>query len=192
MAAKIDNHNPAAKLALRRQLLREALRASPSAFRRQGLSVCDCFSGSETLWGVLRLEFPVREYLALDVKPKRARLKLDSLRYLQNQKWEHDVIDLDAYGSPWRHYFEVLKRRRPCVVFLTIGSTGMQIQQTEALSRLGITFKVPGGLHASLAPMITERTLGAFHAYGLQLLSGWEASNPGGSARYIGLRLAHA
>lgn len=188
MASKTDNHNPAAKLALRRQLLGEFVAAQSRAERRAGLAVCDCFSGSETLWSVLRAEFKVREYLALDVKPKRARLKLDSLRYLENQQWEHDVIDLDAYGSPWRHYFEVLKRRRPCLVFLTIGNTGMQIQQTEALAGLGITFKVPGGLHAALAEMITERTLGAFHAYGLRLLSAWEASNPGGSARYIGLR----
>jgi hypothetical protein len=180
---KTDNHNPAAKLALRRQLLSELPRKMP-------LSVADCFSGSETLWGVLRQEFPVREYLALDVKPKRGRLKLDSLRYLQNQQWEHDVIDLDAYGSPWRHYFEVLKRRRPCVVFLTIGSTGMRVQQAEGLASIGIVgFRPPAGMHAALADLITERALGAFYSYGLALLSGWEASNPGGSARYIGLRL---
>lgn len=160
--------------------------------RGTALSVCDCFSGSETLWGVLGHEFHVRDYLALDVKPKRGRLKLDSLRYLQNQEWEHNVIDLDAYGSPWRHYYEVLKRRRPCTVFLTIGSTGMRCQQTEGLAALGITFKVPPGLHGAVADLVTAHTLGAFHSYGLRLLSAWEASNPGGNARYIGLRLGPA
>lgn len=180
---KTDNHNLQAKLALRRQLLRER----PG---RQPFSVCDCFSGSEALWSQLRREFPVADYLALDVKPKHARLKLDSLRYLQAQDWEHDVIDLDAYGSPWRHYFEVLRRRRACIVFLTIGSTGFARQQLEGLALLGLTFEVPGGMHSALADLVTDHCLGAFHRYGLRLLSAWEALNPGGNARYIGLSLA--
>jgi hypothetical protein len=87
---KTDNHNLRAKLELRREFLREF----PPA---KALSVCDCFSGeAEAIWTPLRGEFNIGEYLALDVKAKPNRLKLDSLRYLQNQLWTHDVIDLDV------------------------------------------------------------------------------------------------
>ena len=116
VGTKTDNHNLGAKLALRRRFLSDFHSAEP-------FSVVDCFSGGEALWTPLRAEFPVAEYLALDVKEKRGRLKIDSLRYLQNQEWNHDVIDLDAYGSPWRHWYEVLKRGKTCTVFLTIGNT---------------------------------------------------------------------
>lgn len=88
---KQDNHNLQAKLDLRRHFLRQLPMDRP-------LSVLDCFSGSEVIWTKLRTEFNVGEYLALDTKAKANRLKLDSLKYLQVQRWQHDVIDLDAYG----------------------------------------------------------------------------------------------
>lgn len=182
MPSKTDNHNLSAKLDLRRALLSRF----PSS---EGFAVCDCFSGGEAIWTQLREEFAVRNYLALDVKSKRGRLKLDSLRYLQNQKWEHDVIDLDAYGAPWRHWFEVLKHGRACTVFLTIGNTMFKGQQSEALAALGITFEIPVGLHGGLAPLVVDHCLGQALGYGFQIPFAVEALNPGGSARYIGLRL---
>jgi hypothetical protein len=179
---KTDNHNLRAKLELRRTMLRDFPRA-------KSLSVCDCFSGeTEAIWTQLRREFNVGEYLALDVKAKPNRLKLDSLRYLQNQIWQHDVIDLDAYGSPWRHWFEVLRREQSCLVFLTIGNTMFRNQQSEALAALGITFKIPIGLHAALAGIITEHVLAAALKK-FTITRSLEALNSGGNARYIGVRL---
>jgi hypothetical protein len=178
---KTDNHNLPAKLALRRRMLADYHPAG-------GLSVCDCFSGGEVLWQTLRAEFHPREYLALDLKSKRARLKLDSLRYLQNQQWTHNVLDLDAYGSPWRHWFEILRRGLPCLVFLTIGNTMFRQQQTEALAALGITFTIPGGLHAPVSALCADHSLGkALTTFTIR--SALEALNPGGNARYLGLKL---
>lgn len=168
---------------LRRHLLRQAEFKGP-------ISVLDCFSGGEVIWNTLRTEFEVGEYLALDVKPKRGRLKMDSLRYLQNQEWTHDVIDLDAYGSPWRHYFEVAKRRRPAVVFLTIGNTLWKQQQSEALEFLGLkNLEVPSAIQAQLAELVLETCLAAPFDFGLKITGAAEANNPGGSARYLGVIL---
>lgn len=180
--AKCDNHFLDAKLELRRRILKEQ-----KQFDR--LSVVDCFSGSETIWTALRKEFKVAEYLALDTKAKKARLKIDSLRYLENQKWEHNVIDLDAYGSPWRHWFEVLKRGKSCIVFLTVGNTLFKIQQTEAIKTLGIDFKLPGGLQGALAELICDHCLAALFDFGFAVKSAYEAKNPGGNARYFGIEL---
>lgn len=186
---KTDNHHLGAKLALRRKFL-------ATFHAEQPFSVVDCFSGGEALWTPLRSEFPVAEYLALDVKEKRGRLKMDSLRYLQNQKWTHDVIDLDAYGSPWRHWYEVLKRGQACTVFLTIGNTMFKKQQTEALAAAGlvfrtagrIVFKIPAGLHGSVTDIVERHNL-ALACERFQIPLAMEAKNDGGTAKYIGVRL---
>jgi hypothetical protein len=185
MPGKTDNHNLDAKLDLRRALLQ---RYQPDV----GFTVCDCFSGSEALWSRLREEFPVRNYLALDVKAKRGRLKLDSLRYLQNQKWDHDVIDLDAYGAPWRHWFEVLKHGRPCTVFLTIGvrNVARAAQQREAIQALGIPFKIPTSLESKLAPLVPQYCISKAFDHGFHIPLLIEAKNDA-PTRYLGLRLEH-
>lgn len=182
MKSKTDNHNLKAKLDLRRSFLSEFDSEKP-------FSVVDCFSGeSEAIWTQLRNEFNVGEYLALDIKSKPNRIKIDSLRYLRTQTWKHDVIDLDAYGSPWRHWHEVLKRGLSCTVFLTVGSTGFRAQQTEALKVLGITFQVPCGFHSGLEQMVIEANLGlALENFTVDRAA--QAENPGGNALYFGLRL---
>lgn len=94
MTKKTDNHNLRAKLDLRRAMLRKL---------KPGFSVLDCFAGEQKIWTRLRQEFECGEYLSIDEKPGRGRLKMDSLRFLQNQKWSADVVDLDCYGCPWDH-----------------------------------------------------------------------------------------
>jgi len=185
---KTDNHNLRAKLELRRYFLSAAKFSKP-------ISVCDCFSGSEVIWGTLAKEFEVGNYLALDVKAKRGRLKLDSIRYLENQEWTHDVVDLDAYGSPWRHLFEVCKRMAgpngpgKCLVFLTIGNTIWKQQQAEALAQVGIPFDLPPAIEGQLADLILDSCLAAPLDFGLSIEEAAEALNPGGSARYIGIQI---
>lgn len=189
METKTDNHNLRAKLELRRAMLNSLLAARKKSGQGPALSVCDCFSGErEAIWTQLRKEFNIGDYLALDVKAKPNRLKLDSLRYLQNQLWTHDVIDLDAYGSPWRHWFEVLRRGQSCLVFLTIGNTMFRQQQSEGLAALGITFEIPGGLHAAVSAIVAEYSLAAC-LQKFTVIKAIEALNPGGNARYIGIQL---
>jgi hypothetical protein len=185
---KQDNHNLEAKLELRRRLLREQKQFD-------SLSVVDCFSGSEVIWTTLSKEFKIKEYLALDIKPKRGRIQIDSLRYLQNQKWTHNVIDLDAYGSPWAHWFEVLKRGRSCIVFLTVfskpGMLGRKISKRE-LELIGAEklyeFIAPM-LAKSISATIFDACLSEPLARGFSIKSAYEAKNPGGNVRYFGIEL---
>lgn len=177
---KTDNHNLHAKLELRRLMLRGV---GP-------LNVLDAFSGKdEAIWTVLRKELPVGHYLALDIKRKNRRVKMDSLRYLQAQKWDHNVIDLDAYGSPWSHWVEVLKKGRACTVFLTIGTSGMGKQSTDALRAVGIPENTPTGIHRQISEIIVDYCLALCEKHGMVITSLMEALNPGGNARYIAVRI---
>lgn len=111
---KTDNHNLGAKLALRRYFLEKYHRDKPP-------SVLDCCQGSMLIWGALRNEFRVSEYLGVDLKPKAGRLKVDSVSILDQDGWEFDVIDVDTYGEPWRHYAAICEHiTKPVSVFLTV------------------------------------------------------------------------
>jgi hypothetical protein len=178
---KTDNHNAAAKLELRRYFLKKL---------RPGFSVLDAFSGErEAIWTQLRGEFYVGGYLALDIKPKKNRLKIDSLKYLRGQKWNHDVIDLDAYGSPWDCWAEVLKRGKACTVFLTVGAVGMSAQSHKALGMAGIPKNTPTGIHSQIKDEVTSYCVAAITKYGMVSKECKEALNPGGNARYIGIQI---
>jgi hypothetical protein len=99
---KTDNHNLSAKLAIRRWLLNRYHIGRPP-------DVLDCCQGSGVIWTALRREYEVESYLGLDVKRKAGRLACDSARYLEAAGWSHDLIDVDTYGSPWRHWYAVLR-----------------------------------------------------------------------------------
>jgi len=183
---KTDNHDPSAKLCLRHYFMRK--------YHRDGSArVLDCCMGSGFLWRELRRSHQVKEYLGLDVKPKKGRLKIDSARYLEAGGWAHDVIDIDSYGSPWRHWFGVLRFSPDvCTCFLTIGLVRMAgggAMQDEAKRAMGIAgMQVPQGIVGSLHGISFRYCLAACTDYGMEITEALEAESKG-NARYIGIRL---
>lgn len=183
MRTKKDNHNSAAKLDLRRHFLRTWHNQTPP-------DVLDCFAGHAVLWSQLRQEFPVANYTGLELRKIPGRLRMDSLEYLQRSDWSHDVIDLDAYGSPWKHFIAALARiTSPTSVFLTVGNAGLGSVDRLLFAAAGITFRVPIGLHKGLNDHLTSVGLALPLRRGLAIEACLEAPNPGGTCRYIGLHV---
>lgn len=149
--------------------------------------------GSGLIWSELLRKWPVASYLGLDVKPKKGRLKIDSARYLEAGGWSHDVIDVDTYGSPWRHWLHILKNFQgtEATVFLTIGLIKMGgggSMQTEVKNILGIPSKTPPGVIGSLHEKAVSYCLTACYEYGIVITEAVEAESTG-NARYIGVRI---
>jgi hypothetical protein len=186
---KTDNHNPAAKLALRRHFLKRYHAGEP-------LHVMDCCQGSGLLWAELRKEFPVAAYWGMDLKEKAGRLKLDSTRVLAQPGWPQTVIDVDTYGSPWQHWEAMLPNvARPLTVFLTIGQrvTGtVGAVSKHALRAAGLTFKtkLPAGFHPKLAAMLLPYCLARAGDFGLRVVEAAEADSNNPNVRYVGVRLS--
>lgn len=177
---KTDNHNLEAKVVLREK------------FIKNGMSVLDCFSGEgEAIWLTLRRKYKISEYVALDIKAKKNRLKIDSLRFLQAQDWKFDVIDLDAYGSPWGHWMEVLKTKRQSevIVFLTIGSAVFGRLSSVALRCMNLPEETPAGMHKQLSSESVSFMLAECYKFDWIVVKASEAMNHGGSARYLALQL---
>jgi hypothetical protein len=181
---KTDNHNPDAKLALRRFVLNEL--SAPS------LDVLDACQGSGLLWSRLRQEYPVSSYLGLDVKRRRGGIVLKSERYLARPGWTHNVIDIDTYGAPWTQWFAMLHTLEPertVAVFLTIGNTktGVRPLSVDEKRALGLQDlqHLPIMLSGRLCSIAVDACLTS--TYGHSILSAWEAPNDRLTARYIGL-----
>ena len=183
-STKTDNHNPAAKIELRRHFLRK--------YHAYDLpNVLDCCQGGGVLWQLLRKEFEVASYWGLDLKPKKGRLKLDSVRVLAQPGWPQNVVDIDTYGSPWKHWVAMLPNIvRPVTVFLTIGQVqigGCQLlkEAKEALELKDL--HVPNAIAANLNRFAVPYLLAIASRF-VTIQEAIEA-NSDGNARYLGVRL---
>lgn len=185
---KTDNHNPAAKLMLRRHFLTKYHGDKPPR-------VLDCFQGSGLLWLKLSREFVLGSYWGVDLKPKKGRLKIDSSRILEQRGWEADVVDLDAYGSPWTHWRHLVRTFSgdAVTVFLTAGQVkGTFTNFDKSIIELaGLHFrrlKMPKSLGVRISENAVPFALADAMDNGLEPIEVQEAF-PQSRARYIGVHL---
>jgi hypothetical protein len=194
-ALKQDNSNINLKLALRRYLLTRYHAGG-------GANVLDCCQGEGELWRELQREFPLAGYWGVDVKPKRGRLRIDSVKILSQPGWDQNVIDIDTYGRPWHHWFALLPHvKRPLTVFMTVGTAGprrMKLTGHE-MDVLGITNPAIrdkcGVLTPKLSGTALHGCLAKAAAFGLKLVEAVEAVDDNAvwwRTRYIGVHLEPA
>jgi hypothetical protein len=191
MTTKTDNSNLDAKLELRRHFLK--------AYPGEQL-VLDCCAGEEIVWNILEDEFIleggswIEEYFPVDLKVKKGRLKIDSIRLLGAPGLYANVVDIDTYGSPWRHWRALLPNvTHPMTVFLTIGHVqiggggGMDSVMRQVL---GLTFnrKVPVSLLGKIMDRGVLPCLAMALDHGLKIVEA-QMIEPPGHAKYVGVRL---
>jgi len=171
-----------AKLALRRYFLNKYHSAG-------GVRVFDCCQGGGAIWGRLSKEFAFHRCWGVDVKPKKGRLKLRSERFLSQRGWNENVIDIDTYGSPWKHYAAMLPNlHQPTTVFLTIGQWQMGLD-SEIPKALGISgFRVPPGVAIKLHEIATRYCVAACYDHTIEVVEAAEAPRAA-TAQYVGLHL---
>jgi hypothetical protein len=179
-----DNHDLQAKLELRRYFLEKY-------HSNGGINVLDCCQGGGVLWTALRACFAVTAYWGVDLKPKKGRLKIDSSRILEQAGWSQNVIDVDIYGSPWKHWRGIVSNlSRPATVFLTIGQVQIggsplikEVREALELKDLDI----PRAISAKLNQYAVSALLTTGYE-SVRLVEAVEALSHG-NARYIGVRL---
>jgi hypothetical protein len=134
------------------------------------------------------------------VKRAKGRLKIDSVRVLAQPGWDFEVIDVDTYGSPWRHYFALLPNvTQPVTVFMTIGmiraggggNVGNAFREATGLRFTG--HDLPHSLGAALWDWGRMHCLARCIGAGLEPVYAAEAPVKGpSSASYVGIRLEPA
>jgi len=161
--------------------------------------VLDCCQGEGLVWKEIRKEFELGSYWGVDIKKKKGRLKLESERILQQSGWDEDVIDVDTYGSPLKHYESMLPNvTKPMTVFLTfgfnVGFDGISIKlPTIALEAIGfgrLVRRIPTSFHIHLWELSMRYSLFRCRAFGLKMVEiGMVKAGMGNNSRYVGLRL---
>jgi hypothetical protein len=184
--SKTDNTNLRVKLELRRYFLRKYHHHTPA-------HVLDCCMGNGLLWKTLAREFRLASYWGVDVKPKAGRLKIDSARILAQRGWTQNIIDIDTYGSPWKHWRALLPNvTQPTTIFLTFTVGSFNRLEPQLLEALGITFnrKFPfAAVTDEFFEIAIRYGLARANDCGLKIIEAVEAPS-NGNARYIGLRLS--
>lgn len=181
MVEKVDNANLPAKLDLRRYFLEKYHAGEPP-------DVLDCCQGSGVIWTALRKQFAVRTYWGLDEKPKKGRLQLDSARVVAQPGWTQNVVDVDTYGSPWKHWEGIMANlSRPTTVFLTIGHWGIGLTDKLVFQALGIPRKTPPSIATKLSRVALLYCVTRY-ASSVDILEIVEAESDG-TARYLGVRV---
>ena len=195
--ARTDNRNPAVKIHLRRHFLQKYHGSADPP------NVLDCCQGEGLLWRVLRKEFDLAGYWGVDLKPARGRLKLDSTKILAQPGWDQNVVDIDTYGAPWKHWLAMLPHvSRPTTVFLTIGVGGPKLIKLgkEELHVMGVPeqvigMKASGALTHEFLDLSIQYCLAEAYNHGLTIVEAREAYEPPAMywrTRYVGVRIEPA
>lgn len=186
---KTDNAHLGAKLMLRRYFLDKfhtGANAKPNVF--------DACQAEGVIWTHLRAEYPVR-YFGVDRKAKKGRLAIDSARLLEFPDLPYDVVDIDTYGAPWRHWMNLLPNvRKPVTVFITMGAVSIRGGTNyETLRALGLSESqvqsMPTSLEGKLTNLAVDYCLGLCYNFSLTPHDAREVIGPRGSARYFGVHL---
>jgi hypothetical protein len=184
MAKQTDNHNPEAKLLLRRYFLEK--------YHPPGTAtVFDCCQGGAIMWTTIRETHTVATYWGVDLKPKKGRMKIDSIRVIQ-QGLKQNVIDVDTYGSPWKHWSALLPNvDKPTTVFLTIGNQNTTAMSPESHGASQFCTFPPSTPEVLKGLVMRWRDVDFALASAVKLVTITEAveSVSTGNARYIGVRL---
>lgn len=188
MGKKTDNGDLKAKLDLRRHFLRK--------YHADGMArVVDCCQATGRIWGVLRNEVAITNYWGMDAIAKPGRLKLQSERYLAQAGWPENVVDIDTYGVPWKHWIAMLPNVvRPTTVFLTIGRIAiaggsiLSRQEEDAIGLRFPTLPVPQAFGKRISEVAVSYLLARCCDFATIAVDAVEAVSSG-NARYIGVRL---
>lgn len=122
---------------LRLELRLESLKK----IRKQKIRVIDCFAGDGLLWDKIKKDSS-KDIDILKIEKKRnARgiyLMGDNVKFLRLLNLDRfDIIDLDAYGSPYRQLNEIFKKNYQGIVICTFCQTGMGGLNKKMIEEIG-------------------------------------------------------
>lgn len=133
--------------------------------KKENISVLDCFHGSGVIWDdISRRHNGVISVTGLDKKKESsAHIVCDNLKYLSGIKslgW-YDAIDLDAYGVPAEHLFELYKKGYHGTVFVTWILSAQGRMPQIVFDRCGISAKM------------VRKCQGLFRSFNQELMDGF-------------------
>jgi hypothetical protein len=159
-------------------------------------TILDCFAGEGIMWQAC---YQGLEYFSIDKRGLSSSLKMDSSKFLRSSKLErYNFFDLDAWGSPWYHFWIIMNKRKfkedeKIGIVLTDGlDFTMKMSNTQIgikkLLNIPKEMRIPGlDRHANfIRSYLVKR---GCDIAGVKILKSNTAQNSRGNVSYFGLLL---
>jgi tRNA G26 N,N-dimethylase Trm1 len=127
---KTDNHYLSEKIQLREEVI--SLVKNPK--------ILECFSGKGVLYQNIKKDYQITRIEIEKGKNKNVHLQGDSYKYLIGMDLKkYNIIDLDAYGIPYKYIEHIVKSNFKGYVIVTAIQSGMGKMPEGLLKKLGYT-----------------------------------------------------
>jgi hypothetical protein len=110
---------------------------------KEEINVLECFGGDGVIWGEVKKRSSKKiNVLRINVKPDKVGFYLhgNNLKFLATiDLSQFEIIDLDAYGSPFQQLEIVFRRAYRGLIHCTFIQTGMGMINHDLLAHVGYT-----------------------------------------------------
>lgn len=108
---------------------------------QQSIKVLDCFAGRSKIWKKIKKESSKNiNAVGIDRISYGSTLKGDNVKYLKGMNLDkYDIIDLDAYGIPFRQLEVIFKKRYKGILFITFIQSIFGRLPVRMLTKIGYT-----------------------------------------------------
>lgn len=110
-------------------------------FKKQNIIILDAFAGDGLLWSEIQRKTSKNiEILRIEKKKNSLGIYLigDNIKFIRGMDLARfDIIDLDAYGSPYRQLNEIFKQNYKGIIHCTFIQTIMGVLNKKMLIEIG-------------------------------------------------------
>ena len=108
---------------------------------RKNIKVLDCFAGRSRIWKEIKKKSNRNiNVVGIDRISYGSTLKGDNVKYLKGMDLDkYDIIDLDAYGVPFRQLEIIFKKKYKGILFITFVQSIFGRLPVRMLEKIGYT-----------------------------------------------------
>ena len=111
---------------------------------KKSIKVLDCFAGRSRIWKEIKeRSFKNINVIGIDRITYGSTLKGDNIKYLKGMNLnKYDIIDLDAYGVPFRQLEIIFRKKYKGILFITFIQSIFGRLPVRMLEKIGYTRKM--------------------------------------------------
>jgi len=111
---------------------------------KQSIKVLDCFAGRSRIWKEIKKKSNKNiNVIGIDRISYGSTLKGDNIKYLKGMNLnKYDIIDLDAYGVPFRQLEIIFRKKYKGILFITFIQSIFGSLPVKMLEKIGYTRKM--------------------------------------------------
>ena len=108
---------------------------------KKSIKVLDCFAGRSRIWKeIKKRSFKNINVIGIDRITYGSTLKGDNIKYLKGMDLnKYDIIDLDAYGVPFRQLEIIFRKKYRGILFITFIQSMWGRLPVRMLTKIGYT-----------------------------------------------------